>query len=78
MRILLFIVAAIVLRPSYSYHVEVMAITKYARTVHTGSDPQHQPGQPAAAHVGATTASPWHLYCGATQYYCKYLSSRTC
>ena len=73
-----------------------MAITKYARTVHTGSDPQHQPGQPAAAHnspphpavksvfvyscnhVGATTASPWHLYCGATQYYCKYLSSRTC
>ena len=27
-----------------------MAITKYARTVHTGSDPQRQPGQPAAAH----------------------------
>ena len=27
-----------------------MAITKYARTVHTGSDPQRQPGQPEAAH----------------------------
>ena len=27
-----------------------MAITKYARTVHTGSDPQRQPGQPKAAH----------------------------
>ena len=28
----------------------MMAITKYARTVHTGSDPQRQPGQPEAAH----------------------------
>ena len=28
----------------------MMAITKYARTVHTGSDPQQQPGQPKAAH----------------------------
>mmetsp|Transcript_50090 Transcript_50090/g.113639 ORF Transcript_50090/g.113639 Transcript_50090/m.113639 type:complete len:105 (+) Transcript_50090:123-437(+) len=27
-----------------------MAITKYARTVHTDSDPQRQPGQPEAAH----------------------------
>ena len=32
------------------FNVEVMAITKYARTVHTGSDPQRQPGQPEAAH----------------------------
>ena len=30
--------------------VDMMAITKYARTVHTGSDPQQQPGQPEAAH----------------------------
>ncbi len=27
-----------------------MEITKYARTVHTGSNLQQQPGQPAAAH----------------------------
>ena len=33
-----------------------MAITKYARTVHTGSDPQRQPGQPEATH-----GSPPHL-----------------
>ena len=31
-------------------NIEVMAITKYARTFHTGSDPQQQPGQPEAAH----------------------------
>ena len=34
----------------YIIYVEVMAITKYARTVHTGSDPQRQSGQPEAAH----------------------------